>query len=149
MRSLSRILVPMDFSEPSRAALEVAKTFGELLGAEIDILHVWRPPDEVSSKGDLLAMFATSDPGHKMKDVLASFEGNDVVEARGCLAPGGRGDVADAIVQVAGRQYDLVVMGTHEHHGLLRMLRRSVVEEVMRRATCPVVAVHHAGAQGN
>lgn len=144
MGSLHRILVPMDFSEPSKAALEVAKTFGDLVGAEIDILHVWRPPEEVSSKGDLLATFARSDPGHMMKDVLASFDGREGVEARGCLAPGGRGDVANAIVQVAEGEYDLVVIGTHEHHGLSRIFRRGVVEEVIRRASCPVVAVHHA-----
>jgi nucleotide-binding universal stress UspA family protein len=134
----------MDFSEPSKAALEVAKSFGDLLGAEIDVLHVWRPPEEASSKGDLLAQFAMSDPGHKMRDVLASLDGHGGAEPRGCLAPGGHRDVADAIVEVADRQYDLVVIGTHEHRGLSRLLRRNVVAEVMRRATCPVVAVHHA-----
>jgi nucleotide-binding universal stress UspA family protein len=132
----------MDFSEPSKAALEVAKNFGERFGAEIDVLHVWRPPDNVSSKREMLSEFARSDPGHKMKDVLASLEGHDRVEARGCLSPGGHGDVANAIVDVAEGDYDLVVIGTHEHHGLSRLLRRHVVEKVMQRAPCPVIAVH-------
>jgi nucleotide-binding universal stress UspA family protein len=132
----------MDFSESSKAALEVAKHFGERFGAEIDVLHVWRPPDEVSSRRELLTEFAMSDPGHKMKDVLASLEGSDGVEARGCLAPGDRGDVASAIVEVAEGDYDLVVIGTHDHQGLSRFLHRGVAEKVMQRSPCPVVAVH-------
>jgi nucleotide-binding universal stress UspA family protein len=142
MRTLNRILVPMDFSESSRAALEVAKNFGELFGAEIDILHVWRPPEEVSSSRDLLVEFEKSDAGCQMKDVLASLEGQDTIEVRGCLAPGGYRDVPEAILKVAEREYDLVVLGAHEHHGLSRLLRRGAVEKIMSQAPCPVLAVH-------
>jgi nucleotide-binding universal stress UspA family protein len=36
---------------------------------------------------------------------------------------------------------DLIVMGTHGRTGLGRMLSGSVAEEVLRRASCPVLTV--------
>lgn len=140
MKSPNRILVPMDFSEPSNAALDYALSLGEHFCAKVDFLYVWLPPEEVSSNIELLVEFAKSDEGHKMKDVLASCEGHGV-QARGCVTSGGRSDVSDAIVKMADEDYDLVVMGKNEHRGLLSLLRRRTVEKVMQRASCPVVAI--------
>jgi nucleotide-binding universal stress UspA family protein len=142
MHSLSKILVPVDFTASSRVALEYAATLGARFGAEVDMLHVWRPPHAESSKQDLLADFVQTDEGHKMMEWLASFELRSDVEAHGRLAPGSRGDVPEAIVEAARRgSYDLVVMATHGRHGLGHMLRGSVTENVIRRAPCPVVTL--------
>ena len=141
MRSPNRILVPTDFTAPSNAAVEYARTLGEHFGADVDILHVWHPPEEVSSTTELLTEFAKSDPGHKMKDALESFEGRSSVQARGCLTPGDPEDIPDAIVRLAEGEYDLVVMGAHEHRGVYG-LSQGTVEKVMLRSPCPVVAIH-------
>jgi nucleotide-binding universal stress UspA family protein len=44
MPTISRLLVPVDFSACSRAALEYALFLGERFGASIDVLHVWDRP---------------------------------------------------------------------------------------------------------
>jgi nucleotide-binding universal stress UspA family protein len=142
MHSPSKILVPVDFTASSRAALEYAATLGARFGAEIDMLHVWRPPRVESSTHDLLADFVQTDDGHKMMEWLASFELRSDVEAHGRLAPGNRSEVPEAIVEaVLIGAYDLVVMATHGRHGLGHLLRGSVTENVIRRAPCPVVTV--------
>ena len=54
----------------------------------------------------------------------------------------GRGDSAAEILRVAGEiGCGLIVMGTHGRTGLGRLLMGSVAEAVLRRATCPVLAV--------
>ena len=39
-----RILVPVDFSETSRLAVQTAMELGARFGASIDLVHVWEPP---------------------------------------------------------------------------------------------------------
>ena len=144
MQSPHRILVPVDFSEPSRAALEYAAVLGAELGAEVDVLHVFSRGDDAGTSGSLLADFARSDAGHTMVEWLASCEKHGVAAVHGRLAPGERGDVPSTIVEVADH-YDLIVMGTHGRHGLARVLFGRVADSVARRARCPVVTVN-AGA---
>jgi len=141
MQSLHRILVAVDFSASSRAAAEYAALLGEKFGAEVDVLHVWRPSESASSRGEILAEFARSEEGNKMRDLLQAIERVGGVEPHGRIAPSG-GDVPDAILQVvANEEYDLVVVGTHWRDGLARMLKDGVAETVMRRSPCPVVTV--------
>src|SRR5262245_40042270 len=44
---ISRILVPVEYSEHCRAALEYAGRLAQSLGASIDVLHVWERPSFV------------------------------------------------------------------------------------------------------
>ena len=54
----------------------------------------------------------------------------------------GSSDPARGIEQTAILQHcDLIVMGTHGHRGLSRLLLGSVAETVVRRATCPVLTI--------
>ena len=67
--------------------------------------------------------------------------------ARSALAKFGRlivlpGDARDAILQVADEIHaDMIVMGTHGRRGISHLVLGSVAEEIVRRATCPVVTV--------
>jgi len=52
------------------------------------------------------------------------------------------GDPVSEILRVAREMpADLIVMGTHGRTGLERLLMGSVAEEVLRKATCPVLTV--------
>jgi nucleotide-binding universal stress UspA family protein len=52
------------------------------------------------------------------------------------------GDPSEEILAVAREtRSDLIVMGTHGRTGVGRLLMGSVAEQVMRRATCPVLTV--------
>jgi len=154
MHAPSKILVPVDFSDSSRAALEYAEALGARFGAEVDVLHVWKPSGRADSKDDLLGEFARSEAGRTMIDWLVSFELRSDVEAHARLATGVRSDVPDAIVAtVQSGGYDLVVMATHGRRGMSLLLRSSVTEKVVSRAPCPVVTLrakeHHGpGSDG-
>jgi len=138
-----RILVPVDFTESSKAALEYAALLGSRFGAEVDVLHVWRPPADTSTSSEMLAEFARTDEGRMMRHWLVTLSERGKVEAHGRLSPGQRRDVPDKIVGIVEEEdYDLVVMGAHDHQGLSGLLHRGTADKVVRSARCPVVTVH-------
>src|SRR5580693_4392702 len=54
-----------------------------------------------------------------------------------------QGIAADCILALAEAQnVDLIVMGTHGRRGFDRLMVGSVTERVLRKASCPVLAVH-------
>jgi universal stress protein A len=143
MARLSRILVPVDFSAPSDAAVEEAFFIAKRFTASVDLMHVWRPtpsPDDgvpVSS----LTSFARSDVGREMRRYLERAEAQGVA-ARGRLA---YGDPETLILDCADG-YDLIVMGTRGRSGASHLLKPSVAEHVVRRANVPVLTIHaHSG----
>jgi nucleotide-binding universal stress UspA family protein len=54
-----------------------------------------------------------------------------------------QGIAADSILALAeAQEVDLIVMGTHGRRGFDRLMVGSVTERVLRKASCPVLAVH-------
>jgi nucleotide-binding universal stress UspA family protein len=53
----------------------------------------------------------------------------------------------EAILEAAREvRADLIVMGTHGRHGLVRTLLGSVTEKVVRTSPVPVLVVHYSAA---
>jgi nucleotide-binding universal stress UspA family protein len=143
---VQRILVPVDFSQCSWAALEHARYFAERYQATVHVLHVWETPpyvdprttDDLSRPRQTLVEFVHTAAGQEMKRLLAELERAESVEVYCRLESG---DPCDTIVRVAAEGYDLVVMGTHGRKGLTHLLLGSITERVVRRARCPVLTV--------
>jgi nucleotide-binding universal stress UspA family protein len=137
MVRMGRILVPVDFSGPSDAAVEEAFFIARRFESQVDVMHVWRPrPNDEES----LSMFARSDVGHEMRRYLERAEAEGIV-ARGRLAYGD----PEALILEHAPEYDLIVMGTRGRGGVAHVIRPSVAEHVVRRATVPVLTIHSAG----
>ena len=159
MPEISRILVPVDFSDCSDAALEYALFLAAELGASIDLLHAWHPPHDSSPFLGQLAIADPRDGRHKTlaefveeqaRDALARVVGHlqgRGVEVRESLLVGGT--PKRAIVEAATRgEYHLVIMGTHGRTGLAHVLMGSVAEWVLRHSAVPVLTVR-ATARAN
>ena len=144
-RPLRRILVPVDFSPCSQAALEYAAYFASCFGAAINLLHVWQGLRVADAREDTdryatpLSRFAHCEAGHEMEAFLALLERRGLQRCQGRLECG---PPADTIMDVATLDgYDLIVMGTHGR-GRHRFFTGSVAEKVVRGAPCPVLTVH-------
>ena len=149
MTSITRILVPTDFSQPADEALDYAFRLSQTLGATVSVVHVFVDPFEPT----LYAEQYIPMPQEIRDEVL------DQVRRRlsECVARGGRANVtsailagapARAIVDSARDQHaDLIVMGTHGRHGMAHLLLGSVAERVVRTATCPVLTVRGAAVE--
>jgi len=141
---LERILCPIDFSEPSTAALEHAAFFAQAHGATVVPLHVVEPILFPSEYGALLEapreveLAAAANAKQALDDLVSVvLKGQVPVASKVVIA-----HARDAIcAEMKDGHYDLVVLGTHGHHGLKRLVLGSVAEHVVRHATCPVLTV--------
>jgi nucleotide-binding universal stress UspA family protein len=141
---VSRILVPVDLSACSRAALEYAVNLAESLKATIDALHV----DEATAilGGDAFAALPAA-PVRRWEDTRRDL-GKEVdfflgpLRQRVAAVRVERGIPADVIPAVAkDGGFDLIVMGTNGRTGLSRLVVGSVAEAVMRKAHVPVLTL--------
>ena len=122
------ILVAMDFSASSDAALDYAWFLAGRVGGTIDLVHVW-DPCMAAQEGER-GLFADTTAGLAMIDLLASRERRGSVEIRARVEVG---DFCEAIVRIAQSQrFDLLVMGPEGKND-------SFADAVARRVDCPVV----------
>ena len=146
---MRQILVPVDFSEPSKAALDYAATLAKKFGAKLDVLHVWESPSFAPHGSDVARVGGATEPSldeliRKGADAaLGAFV--EEAQKRGIVVRSSRAQCGvpwHAIVNAArDGSYDLVVLGTHGRTGLPRVLLGSVAENVVRHAHCPVLSV--------
>jgi nucleotide-binding universal stress UspA family protein len=140
---LRKILVPIDFSPCSRAAVRLAAQLAVRFEARIDLLHVWESPSDVwPEAADGVVVAPASPPADEMDDLLDEL-GRDGVTANAHLEVG---TPVQTILRLAPR-YDMVVMGTHGRTGLAHLLVGSVAEQVVRRAARPVLTVRAPDAR--
>ena len=133
------ILVPVDFEEPSRKALELAKELAPRLGAEVVVLHVYQLP---------VYTYPGLEPGilpgfHAEVTAAAKRAVGELADKAGGLRSMLReGDAAGEILSASEELHPrMVIMGTHGRRGLTHLLLGSVAEKVVRRSTVPVLTV--------
>jgi len=145
MIDLRRILVPIDFSPPARAALSYAAALAQKFGSEVVLLHVVQ--DLAGFLPDAVAVAPIAlPPAEQLAAAVRQGLEHFVQESKLPGAPL-RQEVREGvphaeIVEFAREErFDLIVMGTHGRGGLSHMLLGSVTEKVMRTAPCPVLTV--------
>ena len=144
-----RICCPIDFSDASRAAMEVAADLARRFGAELVLLHAYPIPGYTFPDGSVVAsprmMQDLADQAQKHLEEWRA-EAEKMVEPGKVSAEKAVGEPAAEILEVArARGADLIVMGTHGRTGLEHALMGSIAERVVRRAHCPVLTVRPAG----
>lgn len=137
------VLVAVDFSEPSKKALDHALALAARLGARIELLHVserLRPLLSFSARNRAAVEriqrenFARAE--RCMRELLP---GKPPVEIRTSVVSG---EPSEEIVRRAQRlKADLIVLASHGHRPLEQLALGSVAERVLRRSTLPVVLV--------
>jgi universal stress protein A len=143
-----RILVPLDFSTSSAKALNYAMPLALQAGGKLVLLHVVQFPvmpmpvvtggglGEVRQAHKTLRQAAKASLDALAKEAQKTMPG--IMTHKAVTA----GVAWDEIVKAAKRlACDLVVLSTHGHTGVLRMLANHTAEHVVRMAPCPVLCV--------
>lgn len=133
-----KVLVPTDFSEPSVEAARTALEFVEH-GADVHVLYVLEPLEH-TSPGVLFGDFDAE--SRKSRAMRALDEFLQRHELTGLTCGVQIGNPGLKIAEYAKEHgIDLVVMPSHGHHGLKRILLGSVTERALRHAECPVLVL--------
>ena len=143
MSRFRKILVPIDFSDHSAAALDLAIDLARTTGAKLHLLHCYPvDPGAISPYGIVLPEGFDRDVRDAAGKQLARWSdkaGAAKVPVEQHLSPM---FPAEVIVQLADELgADLIVMGTRGLAGLRHVLLGSIAERVLRTAHCPVLTV--------
>lgn len=142
-----RILVPLDFSEASEAALHYAIALARELHGHLVLLHAIEPlpypfdlpylaqesaPPVQPARRHLLAVATRSVPAELMEETSVEV------------------GIPFQVICDAARTLDcdLIVLATHGYGGLKHVLLGSTAERVVRHAHCPVLTVRTPPAGG-
>jgi nucleotide-binding universal stress UspA family protein len=138
------ILAPIDFSDASRAALDVAVDMASRFGAELLLVYVVPAipdlPKDVSifKEGDYDKSLENKD-AQQLKE-LAATVANKNVKVRTELGSGN--DVGMELIRIAENEHaDLIVIATHGMTGWREFAFGTVAEKVVKQADCPVLVL--------
>lgn len=145
MFSLSRILLPIDFSERSISATRDAIPLARHFNSELTLLHVISPQRETASTEGALTEEAS--PAAVRAEREAALESFMKEELKGLKVKrvAMEGDPAPEIVHFADSgKFDFIMMATHGYGPFRRFLLGSVTAKVLHDARCPVWTGVHA-----
>lgn len=148
MITIRTILVPIDFSDASAAALRYARALAQAFGSALHLLHVVQDPYVQPWAAEALGVSLAGVLERWEQDALANLERLLPPAERGALSVTCATRVGHPFVEILGyaadTHADLIVMGTHGRGPVAHMLLGSVTERVIRRAPCPVLTVRPA-----
>jgi universal stress protein A len=139
MFNFTKILCPVDFDHNSAEAMRFACKLLEL-GGTLYLLHVIPQAD--------LPGFEQYPPitelaQQNLENFVRKHIGDQLVHKLLVRA----GDPAALTIRIANELgVDLIVMATHGHKGLVRIVLGSVAERVLRDAKCPVLTLRPAAS---
>jgi nucleotide-binding universal stress UspA family protein len=138
MLPIKTILYATDFSDRSKTAFDLACSLARDYQAKLLVIHVG--PEPIVGYGQGIVLPEPYRQQHELSEKLHQVVPKEsVVHIEHRLAIG---DAATEILRLAGEiGADLIVMGTHGWTGLSRLLMGSVAEQIVRRASCPVLTV--------
>ncbi len=133
---LATIAVATDFSEPASVAVGWGHRLAALHGARIVLIH---------AVGGAQDRHLSADEAQRGLDGVAAPMRAEGLRVEVRLVQGAAGSVLAAAAVDA--RADLLVMGSHGHGVLKRLLLGSVADELLRTAALPLLVVHPRDGQ--
>lgn len=144
---IQKILAPVDFSEYSDKAVELALVWGEEFGAELTLLHVNTLFHEqfdydrlAEGCQDLVRQHETR-IRQQLEEHARRIRKRAPIRYEIMRATSAAAAILKTITEDS---FDLVILGTHGRTGLKHLLSGSVAEKVARLSPVPVLTVHGA-----
>ena len=152
MIQLNRILVPTDFSDFSRPAIDYGCAIAARFESELHLLHVVPDPALLIPEAGMFsveAMQAQSDDlAQRARSQLNELPGGDWDNGKPIIREVRIGTIFLEIIDYArAADIDLIVIGTHGRSALMHVLMGSVAERIVRKSPCPVLTVKPEGHQ--
>jgi nucleotide-binding universal stress UspA family protein len=139
---MGRIVVGVDGSPGSIAALQWALEEGRRRSATVDVVHAWLTPSVGDVSGMAMAAIDQREVERSEQQlldraILAAGPTPDDVVLNPMLV---RGPAAAALLETA-KGADLLVVGSRGHGGFVGLLLGSVSQQCTHHSPCPVVII--------
>ena len=141
---ITKILVPVDFSEPSKKALAFGITLATQFKANLIVAHIV-PESSVLGYAFPVETFAIEqNQREKAMEELRGLLPPDRPDAVDLQAVSKIGKIDGELLGIVKNEsIDLVVMGTHGRQYAGRWFLGSVTEQILRKVPVPVLTVSH------
>lgn len=144
MEMISKILVPIDFSDYSKNALRYAVDFSKKFSAKLFLIYVVEPaiyPADFSM-GQVAIPAMNLDMQDRAKEELDKLSQKEIGEEVVVETIIKNGNPFVEISETASEiDADLIIIATHGHTGVEHLLFGSTAEKVVRKAPCPVLSL--------
>jgi len=140
---LKKILVPTDFSETSKKAVQYAVRFAEQFGCEIVLLHVIEPVTAVAGAPLAVDIFPEAEEDAIAAEAELEWLATRSRNHRNSFTSVVRiGHAPNEITKAAKElDVDLIMIATHGYTSWRHLCIGSTAERVVRTAPCPVLVV--------
>ena len=147
-----KILVPIDFSDRSKKALEVADKFAPIIDGRVTPFYSHLPIselDEPYALGMSTKMYQNFDDLEEILEKRVSELSEQIVNRDFLDAPViMMGNAAQSIINIS-EEFDYIIMSSHGRTGFSRFLLGSVSEKVLRLSKIPVMIVENESNVGD
>lgn len=142
--NISKVLVPIDFSDYSKSALKYAVNFVKLFKAQLILIYVVEPviypPD--FSMGQIAIPSVDLEMDKRAEEELNKLAEQEIPTEIKVKSIVKTGKPFIEIIETASEQdADLIIIATHGHTGMEHILFGSTAEKVVRKAPCPVLTL--------
>lgn len=145
--TISRVLVPIDFSKPSFAAFEAALPLVHRFKAELHLVHVFAPVYPLSSMAAIPLIVPELEVRQRIRRKLREVVKRHCVLLHRQNVHALRGTPFEEICRLARDwKIDLIVIATRGNTGLKHLVLGSTAERVVRYSPCPVLVVRNGEA---
>jgi nucleotide-binding universal stress UspA family protein len=147
LMSIKKVVVGIDFSEGSDAAMEQAFSLAAVFKANVDLVHVVEP-GILAAPAALGSMALVDGPAlfEQIDEALTARAEKASAAGLVCQTNSLQGIAAREIVRHAQKVgADLIVVGTHGRTGMQHVVLGSVAERVVQHSPCPVLVIPQRG----
>jgi nucleotide-binding universal stress UspA family protein len=141
---ISKVLVPIDFSDYSKSALKYAVNFVKHFEANLILVYVVEPviypPD--FSMGQIAIPSVDLEMDKRAIEELNKLAEQEIppeIKVKSVVKTGK--PFIEIIETAAEEDIDLIIIATHGHTGVEHILFGSTAEKVVRKAPCPVLTL--------
>jgi len=143
-----KILCPVDFSEPSNAALAYATDLATVIGADLHLVHVipllaYALRAEEPVDDPQFAAHVREEAMRRLEVLKAERVSKGLQVTVSAIEGAPHEGIARAVDETGA---SMIVIGTHGHTGFSRVLLGSVAEKVVRTSHVPVLSVRPLAA---
>ena len=143
MNKYRRLLCPVDFSDVSKNAFQIAIDLAVLFKADLHVMHVFQMPASTIPEGiyeipDDMEDKVKSHFSTKLDEFIKNHSTPEINITTGSYAGFPHVEIINSAKETNA---DMIVMGTHGRTGLSHVLLGSVAERVIRTSDIPVLTV--------